>query len=84
LLFVLASNDATPSLARVPSSELPAAAPKDEGEPVRFANPFDDKEVFEFPAGTSDVKARDAVAEILMARAMERQRQYDARVSSNR
>jgi hypothetical protein len=42
------------------------------GEPVRFSNPFDPREVFEFPPGTSRAEARDAVAEILKARALER------------
>jgi hypothetical protein len=40
--------------------------------PVRFANPFDSSEVFEFPAGTSYVEARDQVAQVLLARAKER------------
>jgi hypothetical protein len=42
-------------------------------EPVRFKNPFDATEVFEFPAGTSRDEARDAVAELLLERAHERQ-----------
>ncbi len=68
-----------------PQAQLLASAPTmSEAEPVRFANPFDANEVFEFPAGTSQAEARDAVADILMARAMERQRQFDARVSNNR
>jgi hypothetical protein len=41
-------------------------------EPVRVRNPFDKAEVFEFPAGTSAEAARDAVAEMLLARARER------------
>ena len=65
-------------------SQLPASAPASAGKPVRFANPFDPKEVFEFPAGTSEAEARDAVAEVLMERAMKRQRKFDARVSNNR
>jgi hypothetical protein len=74
---------------RLPPSQLPATSPSSEGKPaagapVRFANPFDANEVFEFPAGTSEAEARDAVAAMLMERAMERQRKYDARVSSNR
>jgi hypothetical protein len=74
---------------RLPQSQLPATSPNSDGKPaagapVTFANPFDAKEVFEFPAGTSEAEARDAVAEILMERAMERQRKFDARVSSNR
>jgi hypothetical protein len=67
-----------------PQSQVPASTPKSEGKAVLFANPFDPNEVFEFPAGTSEAEARDAAAEILMARAMERQRQFDARVSDNR
>lgn len=69
---------------RMPPSQLPATSPRSEGKPVLFANPFDANEVFEFPAGTSEAEARDAVAAILMERAMERQRKFDARVSSNR
>jgi hypothetical protein len=44
-----------------------------DAEPVRFANPFDENEVFEFPAGTSEQDARDAVAGFLLQRAMARQ-----------
>jgi hypothetical protein len=40
--------------------------------PVRFANPFDPTEVFEFAAGTSNDDARDAVAKVLSERARER------------
>ena len=40
---------------------------------MRFANPFDRNEVFEFPAGTSRADARDAVEELLYERAQERQ-----------
>jgi hypothetical protein len=78
-----APSSHTEQNARLPQSQLPAAAPANAGEPVRFTNPFDAKEVFEFAPGTSEAEARDAVAEILMERAMERQRKYDARVSSN-
>jgi hypothetical protein len=41
--------------------------------PVRFSNPFDASEVFEFPAGTSDEQARQSVAALLLARARERE-----------
>jgi len=85
--FVVRFNDnAGDSIAkqRAPQSQVPASTSKSEGKPVLFANPFDANEVFEFPAGTSEAEARDAVAEILMERAMERQRKFDARVSSNR
>ena len=48
-------------------------------EPVLVRNPFDKHEVFEFPAGTTEQEAHDAVAEMLLKRAVERQAQYDAR-----
>ena len=41
--------------------------------PVRFANPFDAAEVFEFPSGTSEAEARQAVADLLLQRAHDRQ-----------
>jgi len=47
--------------------------------PVRIVNSFDKTEVFEFPAGTSKAKARAAVADILMKRALERRQQFAAR-----
>ena len=40
---------------------------------VRFSNPFDASEVFEFPPGTSDEQARQSVAAILLQRAHDRQ-----------
>lgn len=55
-------------------SEEPAPQQLAEGEPVRFANPFDADEVFEFPPGTPETQARDAVAEVLLKRAMSRQK----------
>jgi hypothetical protein len=41
-------------------------------EPVRVANPFDASEVFEFPAGTSEADAHEAIADFLMERAARR------------
>jgi hypothetical protein len=41
--------------------------------PVRFGNPFDVSEVFEFPPGTSDDQARESVAAMLLQRARDRQ-----------
>jgi hypothetical protein len=41
-------------------------------EPLRVANPFDASEVFEFPAGTSEADAREAVAGFLIERANRR------------
>ena len=54
------------------SSALAESPSLDPTAPVRFANPFDPTEVFEFPPGTSYVDARDQVAERLIARARER------------
>jgi hypothetical protein len=47
--------------------------------PVRVSNPFDRSEVFEFPPGTTPEAAQAAVADTLLARARERQAEYDAR-----
>jgi hypothetical protein len=41
--------------------------------PVQFANPFDPSEIFEFPAGTSETEAKQAVADMLLQRARDRQ-----------
>lgn len=73
-------SSSTTMLQRVAQREWSAATPETEGQPVRFANPFDDSEVFEFPPGTSEAEARAAVADVLMERAMERQDQLDARL----
>ena len=61
--------------ASVPAPALaPApASPATPDAPVRFKNPFDASEVFEFPAGMSRAEMRDAVAELLSQRALERQ-----------
>jgi hypothetical protein len=40
-----------------------------EAPPVRFANPFDKTEVFEFPPGTTKEEARELVAQMLLERA---------------
>jgi hypothetical protein len=58
------------ALALQPETPLEAA--------VRFVNPFDATEVFEFPSGTSENSARDAVAEVLLKRAQERIMAADA------
>src|SRR5947209_4107220 len=49
------------------------APPSADNEPVRFTNPFDATEVFQFPSGTSDAEARQAVADLLLQRAHDRQ-----------
>ncbi|HEY0768676.1 MAG TPA: hypothetical protein VGD47_12020 [Steroidobacteraceae bacterium] len=53
----------------------PAAPAEPQGPPVRVRNPFDAREVFEFPAGTSETEAREAVAELLLQRARDRRSQ---------
>jgi hypothetical protein len=65
-------NRSEPRLSQVLLAPVPAPATSPAQEPVRFVNPFDSKEVFLFPAGTSQVEARDAVAEFLLERARER------------
>jgi hypothetical protein len=42
------------------------------GEPLLVANPFDSTEVFEFPAGTSEADAHEAIAGFLLERATRR------------
>jgi hypothetical protein len=44
---------------------------------LRVVNPFDKTEVFEFPAGTSNLEGRQKVAQILMQRARDRQNQWE-------
>jgi hypothetical protein len=41
-------------------------------EPLRVANPFDATEVFEFPAGTTEADAQEAIAGFLIERATRR------------
>jgi len=53
-----------------PEATAPLSADK---APVRFTNPFDATEVFEFPSGTSEAEARQAVADLLLQRAQDRQ-----------
>lgn len=60
-------------------AEEPAQPP-----PVRVVNPFDDSEVFEFPAGTSEREAHDRVAELLLERARERLHRFERATAFNR
>ena len=55
-----------------PPAPAPVEAPAPVGEPVLFKNPFDRAEVFEFPPGTTQDEAREAVAKALMVRAQGR------------
>jgi len=62
----------------VPRPQAPAPVFTEQAQqqpptPVRFANPFDASEVFEFPPGTPYSEARDAVAALLLERAHGRQ-----------
>jgi hypothetical protein len=61
-----------------PGATLPAESPE---PPVRFRNPFDASEVFEFPPGTSDDNARESVAAMLLQRARDRQATQEAKNS---
>ena len=54
------------------TAPAPTAAVDSPDPPVRFTNPFDRSEVFEFPPGTSQAEARQAAAERLLQRARER------------
>ena len=58
----------------IPAHPIPAAVPVTpvNDEPVRFTNPFDTTEVFQFPFGTSESDARQAVADVLLQRARDR------------
>lgn len=67
---------AAPVLAKETTSiATPTATPEPQvqGPPVTFKNPFDASEVFEFPPGTTQLEARQKVAELLSQRALERQ-----------
>jgi hypothetical protein len=83
---VVADSGSHPTAA--PEAPMPtsvsAAAPSEASDtPVRFKNPFDATEVFEFPAGTSQSEVRAAVAELLSQRARERQSLLEARPRRN-
>lgn len=68
------------AIASLPGTAAPVAplpsAPSIERAAVRFVNPFDHTEVFEFPPGTSKAEAREKVADLLLKRARERQTQH--------
>ena len=57
---------------RSAATESPSPPPAETAR-VQFANPFDANEVFEFPSNTSETEARQAVAQVLLQRAQERQ-----------
>jgi hypothetical protein len=66
------SVPAVASTAPVAEVTSPTRPPEPEGSPVRITNAFDATEVFEFPHGTSESEAREAVMELLLSRARER------------
>jgi len=73
--FAVKRGEATGADAQPLTSYQVAAEPEPAPPPqteVRFVNPFDETETFQFPPGTSEISARDAVAELLLKRAQER------------
>ena len=66
-----------PNQSSIPSTEPPNSSFTPSTEPqiesVKFPNPFDSDEIFEFDPGTSKEDARAAVVEILKERALRRQ-----------
>ncbi len=62
------------AVVRSASAAQPQLAPSVDTERVKFTNPFDATEIFEFPSNTSETEARQAVAQLLMSRAMERRK----------
>jgi len=67
---VLQAQAVTATATQMPAEPpVPDAPPE---PPVQVRNPFDAKEIFEFPPGTSETDARQQVVELLMQRARER------------
>jgi hypothetical protein len=72
----VAAPSSTPRAASAPVpaiSEEPPPPQESQAPPLRVKNPFDPKEVFEFPAGTTRAEARRIVSELLLQRAVNRQ-----------
>ncbi|MBM0105431.1 hypothetical protein JM946_11765 [Steroidobacter sp. S1-65] len=67
------SSSTAPTAQQTSSSQWSDSGQLARGEPVRFTNPFDSQEVFEFPPGTTETEAREAVAAVLKERALSRQ-----------
>jgi hypothetical protein len=80
VLGVVVADRISNVTASPPPSATHSAASLD--SPVRFGNPFDASEIFEFPPGTSVDQARQSVAAMLLQRARDRQRM--GLVKSNR
>ena len=75
----LISEPSTPAVSDAPRMAAmppPAAPPAEPAQPgVEVRNPFDPAEVFEFPAATTPIEAQNAVAELLLQRARDRDEQ---------
>jgi hypothetical protein len=60
-------------ISAAPRAEVVPAGPTEpQGAPVRIKNAFDATELFEFPPGTTESEAREAVAQLLLSRARDR------------
>ncbi len=74
----LAAEPQPPAMAArpavIPRPVVIAGAPEPD---LQVMNPFDAKEVFEFPAGTSQAESREKVAQILLQRARDRQSHWE-------
>ena len=70
-------HEATP-----PAAAVGVTPPSTEPPVLRIQNPFDPTEVFEFPAGTAYVDARDQVAQLLITRARARNGMQDSSTST--
>jgi hypothetical protein len=68
-----AGASVAPPVAAATPPAMPAEAPTQAG--VKVPNPFDPAEVFEFPAETTPIEAQNAVAELLLQRARDRDEQ---------
>jgi len=68
----VAANTTAGVKTALPAAPETSAPPSVDYTPVRFVNPFDATEVFQFPSGTSETQARQAVAELLLQRAGDR------------
>jgi hypothetical protein len=69
----ISSTPAVSSTPVAPSQPAVLAKPPEpQRPPVRVRNPFDAREVFEFPAGTTQAEARQKVAQALLQRAVDR------------
>jgi len=68
----LVAASPAPAPTAAPAISEPAQPTVAQAQPLRFKNPFDKSEVFEFPAGTTLQEARASVADLLRQRAQDR------------